>query len=245
MFRSLAKTLTTICLLSATSFAIPAGIPLARADQAAPTSVRASYKVYKAGIWIGTVEEQFSREGDHYKIVSTTDTAGPLRIFLRDRLTVTSEGTVSRAGLKPNSYEFTRRDNQKKNISAAYDWDKQQIHSHHSGEDEVFDLPMGTQDRASAMYQFMFNIPRSTEVSLWMSQGKKAEQYRYLKIDEPVLTINNELFATVYYARDARQGESKAHLWLAKDRYYLPVKIVFEDAHGASLEQLLVALHTE
>lgn len=212
-----------------------------------PTLVKATYKVYKAGIWIGTIEEQFDREGDSYKIVSETDTAGPLRLFLRDRLTVTSKGTIGADGLKPGSYQFARRNDQKKNISSVFDWDKHQIVSQHSGDSEVFELPAGTQDRLSALYQFMFSIPRTPEVILWMSQGKKVEQYRYRKIGEPALTINNESIATVYYVRDAKPGESKAHLWLGtgKGKYYLPVRIVFEDEHGGSFEQLLVSLHTE
>ena len=74
------------------------------------------------------------------------------------------------------------------------------------------------------MYQFMFNIPRTSEVSVWMTQGKKAELYHYRKIGEPVLTVNDESIPTVYYARNAKDGESRAHLWLAKEKYYLPVR---------------------
>lgn len=245
MLRLLAKILTAIYLLSATHFAISAEVAVELSGHTTPTTVKASYKVYKAGLLIGMIEEQFSRDGDNYKIVSTTETVGPLRLFLHDKLTVTSEGTIIAAGLKPNSYQFTRRDGQKKNISAEFNWAKHQIVSHHNDENEVFDLPAGTQDRLSAMYQFIFSIPRTSEVSLWMSQGKKAEQYRYLKLGEPVLALNNEPIPTVYYARDAKQGESKVHLWLAKGKHYLPVKIVFEDANGGSLEQVLVALYTE
>ena len=216
----------------------------AQACAAAPTSLRASYKVYKAGIWIGTIEEQFTRSNDNYKLVSATETAGPLRLFLRDQLTVTSEGTIGAGGLKPTSYQFTRRNDQKKNISSTFDWARHQIVSHHGGETEIFDLPDGTQDRASAMYQFVFSIPRTAEVSVSMSQGKKAELYRYRKLGEPVLIVNEEAIPTLYYVREAKEGESKVHLWLGKDKFYLPVKIIFEDAHG-SLEQRLVSVQAE
>ena len=242
MLRLPANFITAIYLASVALFILPA---MAEANEATPTTVKATYKVYKAGIWVGTIDEQFSRDGDHYKIVSATETAGPLRLFLRDTLTVTSEGTIGAAGLKPDSYQFARRNDQKKNISAVFDWDQHQIASRHNGESETFDLPDGTQDRISAMYQFMFSIPRTAEVSVWMSQGKQAELYRYQKIGEPMLTLNKENIPTVYYAREAKAGESRAHLWLAKSKYYLPVKIMFEDPHGASLEQLLVSLHAE
>jgi hypothetical protein len=220
------------------------------ARDAIPSTIKASYKVYKASIWIGTIDEQFTREGNNYKIVSVTETVGPLRLFLRDTLTVTSIGTIGTSGLKPSSYQFARRNDQKKNIFATFDWDKRQIVSNHNDISETFDLPVGTQDRLSAMYQFMFNIPRTSEVNLWMSQGKKAEHYLYKKIAEPVLTVNQEEITTVYYAREAKTDESKVHLWLgngkdSNSKYHLPVKIVFEDEHGATLTQTMVALQTE
>ena len=245
MLRLLAKPFGAVYALRIILLVSFAWAALAHAAEPTPTLVKATYKVYKAGLWIGTIDEQFTRDGDRYKIVSVTDTAGPLRLFLRDQLTVTSEGTIGAAGLRPDSYQFTRRNDQKKNISSAFDWDKQQLLSHHGGESEVFDLPVGTQDRLSAMYQFMFNVPRTTEVGVWMSQGKKAERYRYRKLGEPALTVNQESIATVYYEREAKEGESKVHLWLAKRKYYLPAKIVFEDSHGASLEQLLVSLNSQ
>ncbi len=217
---------------------------LTLAEAATPSMVKASYRIYKAGLFIGTVEEQFTRDGDNYRIVSQTETAGPLRIFLRDQLTITSEGMVGSTGLKPARYQFVRRDDQKKNIFAEFDWNKQQIFSHHAAESESFDLPADTQDRISAMYQFMFSKPTSSEVSVWMSQGKKAEFYRYRKQGEANLTVNGASTPTVYYARDAKAGESKAHLWLAKERYFLPVKIVFEEGNGSTLEQMLVSIQT-
>ena len=149
------------------------------------------------------------------------------------------------AGLEPAIYEFRREKNQAKNISATFDWDKRQIVSRHEGKTENFDLPRGTLDRVSAMYQFMFSAPRSAEVVTWMSQGKKAEQYRYRKVDESAVAIGDMHFETVHYARESKPGESKAELWLAKDRYYLPVRMAFEDSNGMALEQSLVGLHTE
>jgi hypothetical protein len=240
-----AKLLMLASLVFAMLFVVIARAAIAQSGQATPTSVKATYKVYKAGIWIGTIEEHFTREGDNYKIVSDTETAGPLRLFLRDQLTVTSQGTVDASGLKPSAYQFARRNDQTKSVSSTFDWIKHQLVSRRNGESETFELPTGTQDRVSAMYQFIFSITRTVEVSVWMSQGKKPEIYHYRKQGEPVLTVNKESIATVYYAREAAAGESRAHLWLAKDKYYLPVKIMFEDASGGSLEQMLVSLHTE
>ena len=234
---------TVICLKASllTVWLASAGTLFAQA----PTQVLAYYKIYKSGILIGTVDEQFTRDGDRYRIVSTTQTAGALAWLLRDRLTITSDGRIGSAGLEPALYEFRREKNQAKNLSASFDWDKKQIISRHEGKTENFELPAGTLDRVSAMYQFMFKEPRTSEVITWMSQGKKAEQYRYMKQGEPVMTIGETRYPTVHYARETKPGESRAQLWLAKDRYFIPVKMVFEDSHGIALEQSLVTLHVE
>ena len=209
-----------------------------------PVEIKAQYRIYKSGIHIGTVDETFVRDRDTYRVVSDTQTAGPLRIFLRDRLTVSAEGRIGEHGLEPARYDFKRHNDQSRNIQATFDWPHQQIVSTHNRQTESFALPTGTLDRLSAMYQFVFQPPQGEEVQAWMSQGKKAERYRYVKQGEPTLDVDSQRFATVHFVRDAGPGESKAQLWLAKDRHYLPVRMLFEDSHGLSLEQRLVSLQT-
>ncbi len=216
----------------------------AHAAISAPLEIKALYRIYKSGVHIGNVDETFTRTGDSYRLTSDTETAGPLRIFLRDRLSVSAEGKVGEHGLEPARYELKRHNDSSKNILATFDWAQRQIISTHNNMTESFALPPGTMDRISAMYQFAFQEPQGDEVQIWMSQGKKAEKYRYLKQGEPTLDLGSQRYATVHFARDVKQGESKAQLWLAKDRFYLPVRMVFEDSRGLSLEQVLVSLQT-
>ena len=213
--------------------------------KAGPAEIVAHYKIYKSGILIGTVEEKFIREGDTYKVVSETQTAGALKWLLRDRVTLSAEGRIGAKGLEPASYQLKRQNDQSKNISATFERDKSKIISHHHNKTETFDLPPGTVDRISAMYQFAFDAPLTPEVTFWMSQGKEAEQYRYRKRGEPVIKVGDATFPTVHYVRDSAPGRPQAQLWLAKNRYFLPVRMIFEDSHGLELEQTLVDLQTQ
>lgn len=209
------------------------------------TGIVAHYKIYKSGILIGTVEERFTRDGDTYKVVSETQTAGALKWLLRDRITLTAEGRIVAQGLEPASYQLRRQNDQTKNISATFERDRAKIVSHRHNKTELFDLPVGTVDRISAMYQFAFDVPLASEVTFWMSQGKEAEQYRYRKQGEPVIKIGETTFATVHYVRDSSPGRPQAQLWLAKNRHFLPVRMIFEDSNGLELEQTLVDLQTQ
>ena len=213
--------------------------------QTSPTQIVAHYKIQKAGILIGTVEERFNRDGDSYKIVSETHTAGALKWLLDDQVILSSEGKIGPMGLEPFRYELKRLHDPTKNISATFDQARKQIISHHHNKTESFDLPAGTLDRISAMYQFVFVTPLTAEVTVWMSQGKESEQYRYRKVGEPVIRVGDIDYATVHYAREAKPGGPQAQLWLARNRHYIPVRIVFEDSRGLSLEQTLVDLQTK
>ncbi len=230
------------CLLLLAAVAMPAGNLHAKPG---PTAIVAHYKIYKSGILIGAVEERFTREGDTYKVVSETQTAGALKWVLRDRVTLSAEGKVGVQGLEPASYQLKRQNDQKKNISATFERDRAKIVSHHHNKTELFDLPSGTVDRISAMYQFAFDVPLTPEVTFWMSQGKEAEQYRYRKQGEPVIKVGDTTFATVHYVRDIAPGRPQAQLWLAKNRHFLPVRMIFEDSNGLELEQTLVDLQTQ
>ena len=210
-----------------------------------PTSITAHYKIYKSGFTIGTVEEKFTRSGDAYKVVSETQTAGALKWILRDQVTLTSTGRVGPHGLEPGAYDLKRQGDASKNVSAIFDRNKNKIFSRHHDRNEVFDLPPGTLDRISAMYQFAFDTPPPSEVTFWMSQGKEAEQYRYRKEDEEEIKIGDTSYATVHYVRVAEAGKAKAELWLAKNQNYLPIRMIFEDSHGLSLEQMLVNIQVQ
>jgi hypothetical protein len=230
-------------VFAANAYAASTAPDLARTVSAAPTlpaSIRAVYKVYRSGILIGHDEETFERRGDRYKIVSETRADGAIKLFYKDRFVLTSEGRISRDGLQPQFYQSSRND-PARTVIARFDWKSGQLISERGGNVESFDLPSGTQDRLSSMYQFMVAPPRSDTVTAWMSQGKKPEAYQYVKQGEPQLKTQAGEFDTLHFARAAQPGESRAELWLAKNRYYLPVKIVFADKSG-EFEQLLVEL---
>ena len=218
------------------TFAQESAAPIATANL---QQAKLSFKIIKAGITLGTVEEQFVREGDSYKITSVSAPSGALAWFYKDNMRVVSEGTINADGLVPSVYGFSRKSDESKAVRAKFDFTKKQIFAEFEGRTETFHLPLGTQDRLSSLYQFMFNVPTTDRVQTWMSQGKRADQFVYAKLGEETLTVNATKYATVHYKREAAPGESQAELWLAKDSHYMPVRIVFTDKNGTTLEQVL------
>jgi hypothetical protein len=226
-----------------TVIAVLAAILVASAAPAVPSRIDAEYRISSGGLVIGHVTETFERDGEHYRIESVTRSEGALKLFLDDTATLRSEGRVGPGGLVPLRFEQRRARDSSRDIRARFDWETGRLHSEYRGEERTEALPPGTQDRLSVLYQFMNMGAPADEVRMPMSNGRKVEHYAYRKVGEERLRTPAGEFDTLHYERVTESaGESRAELWLAKDRHMLPVRVRFDDSRGLRLEQSLVSL---
>src|SRR3990172_5917052 len=123
---------------------------------AQPTAVLATYDVYKGGFNIARIEESYIRDKDRYTLTSTTRAVGWLAIFNPGKILISSSGLVDDRGLQPLRFSDQRERNESKNRRAEFDWDTKQLTQIQQAQSTSVALPEGTQDRLSAMYQFMF-----------------------------------------------------------------------------------------
>jgi hypothetical protein len=130
-------------------------------------------------------------------------------------------------------------------VSATFDWEHGIMRSSRNGEVKEVALPPLTQDRISVMYQFM-NMPAGSDrVTMNMSNGRKVDSYTYRLVKEEPVDTPAGHFDTLHYQRVTTDPkESHADVWLAKDRFNFPVRVVFDDPRGLRLEQTLVALES-
>jgi len=214
----------------------------ARALAAPPSEITSEYRLLHTGVTIGRVNESFTRKGDAYSIQSVTRSEGVLKIFLDDQLTTQSTGKVTARGLQPLEFIQRRQSDPEDNIRATFDWSNAVMQSEFRGKTKAVPLPKDTQDRLSLLYQFMNLEPRG-EVVLPMSNGRNVAFYTYRLVEEVKLTTPAGDFQTLHYERvNSSEREAKAQVWLAKDRFNLPVRVLFEDSKGLRLEQTLVAI---
>jgi hypothetical protein len=215
----------------------------ASALAAPPAEITAEYRLASAGVTIGRVNESFVRKGDTYSIQSVTRSEGVLKVFMDDQISTQSTGKVNARGLQPLEFIQRRQGDAEDNIRATFDWGKGVMHSEFRGKTKSAPLPKETQDRLSLLYQFMNLAPREGEVVLPMSNGRNVQFYTYRLVEEVRITVPAGEFQTFHYERvNTSEREPKAHVWLAKDRLNLPVRVVFDDSKGLRLEQTLVAL---
>lgn len=211
-----------------------------------PTEINAEYRLTNNGLTIGRVNETFVRTGDSYTIQSVTRSDGVLKMIYDDQITLQSSGRIVATGLQPLEFGQRRARDSTKDIRALFDWDKGVMRSIADGKTSDVPLPKETQDRISVMYQFMNLTRRGDTVVMPMSNGRRVEYYTYRFVSEQKLQTPAGEFTTLLYERVVSEpDENRASVWLAKDRFNFPVRVVFDDPKGLRLEQTLVDLQAK
>jgi Protein of unknown function (DUF3108) len=209
-----------------------------------PSRVQASYLVYKGSMSIAQIDEVFSREGNHYQLSSTVKPLGLLAFFRPGKVHINSHGLLTEQGLQPLLFEDLRDADATKNARAEFDWTKQELTLSNAAQKRIETLPVGTQDRLSAMYQFMFlQLSANSHLDFAMTNGNKLDDYHYLVTAGQKLSSNAGQFSTWYLDSQARAGESRTQIWLAKEQHFLPCKVIVTDGDGDQLKQVLQSLN--
>ena len=212
----------------------------------APARIGAEYQLTNKGVTIGHVSESYRASGTTYEIRSVSRSEGVLKLLYDETITLVSAGRIDNEGLRPLQFEERRARDARRDVTATFDWDKGIMHSRYRGEDSRHELPRGTQDRLSMMYQFMHLKSRTSQVTLTMSNGRKVESYTYRLVDEVRIGTPAGEFDTLHFERVSRKANDRhVEVWLAKERHNIPVRVVFDDPRGLRVEQTLAALKAE
>lgn len=213
-----------------------------QAIAATPDSVQASYEVSMSGMKAGKIDEVYRKNGDHYTISSVTTPLGLLAMLKPGKIYLNSRGLITEHGLKPLHFEDKREDNPKKNSQAEFDWNANQLTLMHQSQHTALALPEGTQDRLSAMYQFMYiDLKNGDTLNFSMTNGNKLDSYHYAIGKHEKLITPAGQFDCIYLDSQANAGESRTEIWLSAE-YKLPCKMVITEANGNQYTQLLSTL---
>lgn len=210
---------------------------------AAPQTVNAQYHVSLNGMHVGVMQESFeSREG-RYRISSETNAVGLLALVQRRPAIVTSSGEVRRGGLRPLSFEATRGTGDARRVRADFDWTARTLTLSHDNRTETVALPPGTQDRLSAMYQFLFLAPAELrDFQFAMTNGRKLDRYRYTLGPDTELDTALGRLPVVHLVKQHAANETATEIWLAREQAMMPVKMRIIEDDGSRYEQVITQL---
>ncbi len=229
---------TLVHLIACLLFCVIIAQPLQAATT--PSRLEVAYDVFKGSMKIATMAETFVATHDHYRIESVSNAVGLLALFKPETIRLTSEGTLTQSGLRPSVFSSQRKIDVERNTRADFDWATNRITLTDRNGKRTLPLPADTQDRLSAMYQFMFlTLKSSSPLDFHMTNGSKVDIYNYFVSSTQSVTVPLGTFKSLYVASPVKAGESRTEIWLATDHANFPFKMTITDPDGGELTQVL------
>lgn len=217
----------------------------AMAASTLPSDISLKYQVIKNDIPFANIKEHFQVTGDTYAASSVAKGVGVFALFGERKLS--SQGLVTKQGLKPQHFELHQGDKASKTLITDFDWKKNQLNMQIKGNVQTVALKPGTQDLVSYAYQFMYApAALKTPFSVDLTTGKKLKNYPY-KVEPETLNIDGKDIETIHLVpvKKDPSGKDTKEFWLAKAYHYLPVHIVVIDKRGQKLEQTLIEFNAK
>lgn len=208
---------------------------------AAPKSVKLTYEVKRNGQQFGNVTETYTQNGKQYTLQSITKGSGVYALLGERKLM--SQGDITKDGLRPKHFESLQSSNAKKTLINDFDWKTRMLNMQVKGQTEQVALVPGTQDLLSVMYQFMFKPPALGQLKLPITTGKRLRTHQYQVSAQSTKLVTPAGEFKVLELTEMDDADAKK-IYLAPEKYALPVKIVVQD-DGATIEQLLTHITIE
>ncbi len=213
-----------------------------------PSYIQANYDVLKGSIKVATITETFTRTCDGYHIASISRAVGLLALIKAETIHITSAGILTAQGLHPVTFIHERKLDTKRNARADFDWGANRITLTDRAGQRTLPLSAGTQDRLSAMYQFMFaELKNASTLSFNMTNanGSKVDDHSYRVTTKQSVTVPLGTFQATHLITSPLAGKSQTEIWLAAEHANFPYKMVITEADGGNLTQVLTKIYFE
>lgn len=182
-----------------------------------PSQAKLRYQVYYGALMAGLASIDWERQGGHYLLESRiTPILGP-------QLRYQSEGTISPAGLRPDSYTAWRNNTPREH--AQFDWENGRL-NYGDNEPQSVALQSGAQDVFSLIFQLALKGAAHPPVQI--TTGKRVYQYPLAPSGEADFDTGfGKIRALVFRA----QGDGdQTEFWLAPDFANQPIRIIRTDS---------------
>lgn len=207
------------------SLTIALSAACAAALAAPPRQVEIGYEIARNGSVLAEVDQRLEHDGHSYRIVETWKGRGIYA--LRGEAVRSSQGAVVADGLRPRKFEDKRTGRDAR--SAEFD-------------PRAKTPTLLRQDRLSFIWTFAFAPPRDAATAS-VADGRQVTSYTYQPAGrERVKTPAGEFDALKLVKRKVNPDDRATEIWLAADRGFIPVRILYIDKDGTRIDQVAVKI---
>ena len=199
---------------------------------APPGRIELTYEVTRNGLLIGEVHWRLEHDGHKYRITETGKGRGILA--LRGATRRSSEGTVTRDGLRP--LRFIDERSGRARARADFDWKAKTVTTQYQGEPRTEPLPPHAHDRLTFLFDFAFAPPDRSKVAFELFDGRGQSHHVYTADGSERISTPAGAFQALRFVRT--KDRDRTELWLARELGALPVRILVSEEDGTRYEQV-------
>jgi uncharacterized protein DUF3108 len=197
---------------------------------ALPASISISYRITSA-FADGRAVYSWEREGDNYRITGEAEAEGFFTLFLEGQIRQESRGTVTEAGLRPDSFEEVRPNSAREGLE--FDWPTRQVTFSRDGKSNTSPLADNTVDWLSMIFQMAHVPPQGESMRMQVFTQRKMYRFRLqvLGVEEIDIPIGKVRALHLRHFDPADDREA-VDVWLGVEQHNLPVKLRFPVARN-------------
>ena len=223
VIRLLRTALSGVIALSAVAAAIAAN---AATPVSLPESINISYRM-SSSLADGIAAFAWKRDGARYNLESSIEANGLFSLV--GALRQSSRGDITAQGLQPVFFSIKRGDGVAD--TANFSRDRNELKVFARGENKTLPLPPRLQDTLSFLFQLPYDLraaKSSTDrLGVVVSNARKIYRHEFIQVGEVMLDTQMGALKTIYLKSDAPNPEDVYEVWLAPEKFYLPVKVKF------------------
>jgi hypothetical protein len=168
-----------------------------------------------------------------YRLASRSETTGIVDLVRSQQRTYSSQGALTREGLRPMTFVMSRnRGRGLEATRAEFDWSNATVTLGNPPGQRHESLSPRSQDLLSFMYQLSLAPPRPGRLRQAVTNGSGMETYDLeVRAEETIDTPLGALRA-LPIKQVPKAGDEAIELWLATEYHYLPVRLRFFNREG-------------
>lgn len=208
-----------------------------------PARVDLVYRAFLGthGFLIGEAVYRFEHDANHYSISTVAEARGLAALFFRGQGKLASQGTITAAGLQPNSYSVERTSDNRRE-STLFDYESGVVMLNG---DNAAPLELPTFDPLTMLWQFYFAPPKEDDDALFnIATTRKVYHYRFRRDGTETVTLPFGEVATEIWRRESGDGAVDARIWLAPSLHFVAVKVRLSNERG-TLEAVLAEIRAD
>jgi hypothetical protein len=210
-----------------------------------PNFVEIGFDIRRIGFGSGKAYMRYQAEPEgRYSITSEAEAMGLASLAFSGKRLESSKGEVTSQGLKPQAYRFEISGKPERTQLANFNWEAKQLSIKNAKAEKVLELPEGTQDFLSFLFQFMF-VPPLDRMQYPLTNGRSLNIYDYLFVGEDEIETKLGKLNAVHIAKSSGEMDEKTEVWLATDYRFIPIKILKIAKDGSGFELVATRIDTD